>query len=76
MNPTQALKYIKILKSRDKESLTLNDIAKIMNIDVNEAKRIIRKLKREGFIRRTKSGRYKLTLASKIILELIKNKTQ
>ena len=76
MNPMQALKYIKIIKNQDRESLTLNDIAKIMNIDASEAKRIIRKLKREGFIKRTKSGRYKLTLASKIILELIEKKTQ
>ncbi len=67
------IKCIKLMENSGKQSLSLEEFAKLTNLSIENAKKVLRKLKREGFIRRTRSGRYKASLASKIILKLMEN---
>lgn len=51
-------------------SYTLEDLAKLWNVDRDRAKTILRKLRREGFVRRTRGGRYKLSFAGRILIAI------
>ena len=53
-------------------SYSLGELANLWGLDEASAKKILRKLRREGFIKRTRSGRYKLSLAGKVIVKLFK----
>ncbi|ADM28027.1 hypothetical protein Igag_1221 [Ignisphaera aggregans DSM 17230] len=65
------LKYSEPLYGEEK-SYSLHELAKIWNTDIDTAKTILRKLRREGFIRRTRSGRYKLSFAGKVLIAIYK----
>lgn len=65
------LKYSEPLYGEEK-SYSLHELAKIWNTDIDNAKTILRKLRREGFIRRTRSGRYKLSFAGKVLIAIYK----
>jgi len=65
------LKYSEPLYGEEK-SYSLQELAKIWNTDIDTAKTILRKLRREGFIRRTRSGRYKLSFAGKVLIAIYK----
>ncbi len=65
------LKYSEPLY-REEKSYTLHELAKIWNTDIDSAKTIMRKLRREGFIRRTRGGKYKLSFAGKVLIAIYK----
>lgn len=64
--------YTEALDTTPKTSFTLEELAKLWGVDINKAKTIVRKLRREGFLKRTKSGRYKPTLAGQVLVKLYK----
>ncbi len=64
--------YTEVLDATPKTSFTLEELAKFWGVDVNKAKTIVRKLRREGFLKRTKSGKYKPTLAGQVLVKLYK----
>lgn len=64
------IKYSRALMRGDRASFSIEELANLWGKSVDEAKRVVRKLRREGFIRRTRSGRYKLTLAGYILVKL------
>jgi len=64
------LKYADIIAKSGRESLSLEELASIWNKNLEETKRIVRKLRREGFVRRTRRGRYRLTLAGRVLVKL------
>lgn len=64
--------YAEMLDTTSKTSFSVEELAKLWNTDVDRAKSIVRKLRREGFLRRTKRGRYRLTLAGRILVKLYK----
>jgi len=68
----ELLRYAEALEGDEKFSLTLDELSKKWNVNMDKAKGILRKLRREGFVRRTKSGRYKLTLAAKLLIRIYK----
>ena len=59
-------------KLDESSSYSLGELANLWGLDEVSAKKILRKLRREGFIKRTRSGRYKLSLAGKVIVKLFK----
>jgi len=56
----------------ERRSYTIEELAKLWSKNLDETKKILRKLRREGFVRRTRSGRYKLTLAGETLVKLLK----
>ncbi len=66
------IRYIEPLEASESGFFTVEDLAKRWNVDIDTAKKIIRKLRREGFIRRTRGGNYKLTLAAKVLIRVYK----
>lgn len=64
------LRYSRALMRSDKASFSIEELASLWGKSVDEAKRVVRKLRREGFVKRTRSGRYKLTLAGYILVKL------
>ncbi len=53
-------------------SYTVDDLSRVWGLGIDEVKKILRKLRREGFVKRTRRGRYKLSLAGLVIVELFK----
>ncbi len=53
-------------------SYTKDELAKLWGLSSEEARKVLRKLRREGFIKRTRSGRYKLSLAGRVIVKLFR----
>uniref|UniRef100_A0A7J2T8F8 Transcription regulator TrmB N-terminal domain-containing protein n=1 Tax=Ignisphaera aggregans TaxID=334771 RepID=A0A7J2T8F8_9CREN len=68
----ELLKYLEVLEGDEKTSHTLDELSKRWGVDADRARGILRKLRREGFVRRTRSGRYKLTLAAKVLIRIYK----
>lgn len=66
------ISYTEALDTASAPSFTIEELAKLWGTDMDRTKTIVRKLKREGFLRRTRRGRYKLTLAGKILVRLYK----
>ena len=64
----ELMNYVQVLETDEDKSYSLEELSKIWGIDKDKIRSIIRKLRREGFIRRTRSGRFKLTLAAKILI--------
>ncbi len=66
-------KLVKFAEKLDEHSsYSVNELAKLWGLNEVDAKKILRKLRREGFIKRTRSGRYKLSLAGMVIVKLFK----
>ncbi len=51
-------------------SLTLEDLAKVLGVDKDRARKIVRKLRREGLLRRTRRGRYRPTAAAIVLVHM------
>ncbi|MDK6029306.1 hypothetical protein QPL79_08020 [Ignisphaera sp. 4213-co] len=66
------MKYVQPLEENEVELYSADDLAKVWGIEKERVRSILRKLRREGFIRRTKSGKYKLTLAAKVLIRIYK----
>ncbi|MCI4437988.1 MAG: Rrf2 family transcriptional regulator [Ignisphaera sp.] len=66
------VRYIEALEASESSFFSVEDLAKRWNLDIDTTKKIIRKLRREGFIRRTRGGNYKLTLAAKVLIRVYK----
>ena len=66
------VRYIESLEASESSFFSVEDLAKRWNLDIDTTKKIIRKLRREGFIRRTRGGNYKLTLAAKVLIRVYK----
>ncbi|MEM0005421.1 MAG: hypothetical protein QXJ56_01180 [Ignisphaera sp.] len=66
------ISYTEALDTASASSFTIEELAKLWGTNMDKTKTIVRKLKREGFLRRTRRGRYKLTLAGKILVRLYK----
>ncbi|MEM0026610.1 MAG: helix-turn-helix domain-containing protein [Ignisphaera sp.] len=64
--------YVHPLGKNEEHIYTVNELAEMWGIDREKVKTILRKLRREGFIRRTKGGGYKLTLAARILIRIYK----
>lgn len=64
--------YTEVLDTVSKASFSLEELAELWNIDVSRAKSIVKKLRREGFLKRTRRGRYKLTLVGQVLVKLYK----
>uniref|UniRef100_A0A7C5TI86 ArnR1-like winged helix-turn-helix domain-containing protein n=1 Tax=Ignisphaera aggregans TaxID=334771 RepID=A0A7C5TI86_9CREN len=64
--------YAEVLDLTPMASFTINDLSKIWGTDIDKTQAIIRKLRKEGLLRRTRRGRYKLTLAGQILVKLYK----
>lgn len=52
------------------KSFTLEELARLWQLSPEQAKSVIRKLRREGFLRRTRGGRYKLTTAGRVLVRI------
>ncbi|NPA97095.1 MAG: MarR family transcriptional regulator [Crenarchaeota archaeon] len=59
-------------KISEDRSYSIKELASIWSLDEASAKKVLRKLRREGFVRRTRSGRYKLSLAGRVIVKIFK----
>jgi len=66
------MKYVQPLEENEIELYSADDLAKVWGIEKERVRSILRKLRREGFVRRTKSGKYKLTLAAKVLIRIYK----
>lgn len=75
MNVNEVMKYLKVFSGSNKPSLSVEEFAKQVGIDIEKSKKILRKLWKEGFIKKTRSKRYKLSLAAILLLKLLKEKT-
>ncbi len=64
------LRYARAFIDSGKPSLGLEELAKLWGKKLDETRKIVRKLRREGFVRRTRSGRYRLTLAGSVLVKL------
>ncbi len=64
------LRYARAFIDSSKPSLSLEELAKLWGKELDESRKIVRKLRREGFVKRTRSGRYKLTLAGSVLVRL------
>lgn len=64
--------YTEILDTASATSFTIEELSKLWGIDMDRARAIVRKLRKEGLLKRTKRGRYKLTLAGQILTRLYK----
>jgi len=53
-------------------SYTIDELSKVWGLSISDTRKILRKLRREGFLKRTRRGRYKLSLAGLVIVELFK----
>lgn len=66
------IRYAEYLAADPSKSFTKEELAKIWNLDVHKSKTLIRKLRRAGFIKRTRGGRYKLTFAGTVLVYIYK----
>lgn len=64
--------FIEELDVSVNRSFSEEELSKLWNLDIYKTKTIIRKLRKSGFIRRTRSGRYKLTFAGLVLLRIYK----
>ncbi|MEM2512434.1 MAG: hypothetical protein QXX61_04800, partial [Ignisphaera sp.] len=64
--------YAEHLDTDPTKSFTEEELSKLWNLDVYKTKTIIRKLRKAGFVRRTRGKRYKLTLAGAILVRIYK----
>ncbi len=66
------LRYVIAFVKSGKEVVSREEFAKILGVDIDKAKNILRKLWRYGFVRKTRrSRRYKLSLAAKLLIEAL-----
>jgi DNA-binding IclR family transcriptional regulator len=68
----ELLRYAEVFEEDDKASYSIDELSKRWNVDLDKARGILRKMRREGFVRRTRCGRYKLTLSAKILIRVYK----
>jgi len=64
--------FIKDLDTAPNKSFTEEELSGLWNLDPYRTKTMIRKLRKAGFIRRTRSGRYKITFAGLILVRVYK----
>lgn len=66
------IRYAELLEAEPTKSFTEEEISKIWNLDTYKTRTLIRRLRKSGFIRRTRSGRYKLTFAGIVLVRIYK----
>jgi predicted transcriptional regulator len=66
------IRYAEHLDVDPTKSFTEEEISRIWSLDIYKTKSILRKLRKAGLVRRTRAGRYKLTLAGSILVHLYK----
>lgn len=64
--------YAERLDADPTKSFTEEELSKLWNLDVYKTKTMLRKLRKAGFVRRTRAKRYKLTLAGAILVRIYK----
>jgi len=64
------LKLISSLSLEERKSYSYDELKKMWNLDDERFRRLLRKLRREGFIKRTRRGYYKLTLAGRTLARI------
>lgn len=64
--------YAERLDADPAKSFTEEELSKLWSLDIYRTKTMLRKLRRAGFIRRTRGKRYKLTLAGTILVRIYK----
>lgn len=66
------IRYAESLDVNQTKSFTEEDLSKLWNLDTYKTKTVIRRLRRAGFIKRTRGGRYKLTFAGIVLVRIYK----
>lgn len=66
------IRYAEHLDVDPSKSFTKEELARLWNLEVYRSKAVIRRLRRAGFIRRTRGGRYKLTFAGVVLVHIYK----
>jgi len=56
-------------------SYSLEELAQQWGVSRDEARKVLRKLRREGLIRRTRRGRYRPSLAAQALIELMRSRS-
>ena len=73
---TQLETYIRYAEYLDTDnptkSFTEEEISNLWKLDIYKTKSVLRKLRKSGFVRRTRAGKYKLTLAGAVLVKLYK----
>jgi len=54
------------------KSYSLEELARIWSLGTEEARKVLRKLRREGLIKRTRRGRYRASLAAQALVEALR----
>uniref|UniRef100_A0A7C2V9F7 Uncharacterized protein n=1 Tax=Ignisphaera aggregans TaxID=334771 RepID=A0A7C2V9F7_9CREN len=64
------IRYAEPLDKEPSKSFTEEELSRLWNLDIYKTKSLVRKLRKSGFIRRTRGGRYKLTYAGTILVRI------
>lgn len=66
------IRYAEHLEASSTKSFTEEEISKLWGLDIYKTKLLLRKLRKAGFVRRTRGGRYKLTLVGTVLVRIYK----
>jgi predicted transcriptional regulator len=64
------IRYAERLEAEPTKSFTEEEVSKIWNLDIYRTRSTLRKLRKAGFVKRTRGGRYKLTLAGAVLVRI------
>jgi predicted transcriptional regulator len=64
------IRYAERLEAESTKSFTEEEVSKIWNLDIYRTRSTLRKLRKAGFVKRTRGGRYKLTLAGAVLVRI------
>lgn len=64
------IRYAERLETEPQKSFTEEEVSKLWGLDLYKTKSILRKLRKAGFVKRTRGGRYKLTIAGLILVRI------
>ncbi|MEM1644432.1 MAG: hypothetical protein QXL96_00950 [Ignisphaera sp.] len=64
--------YAERLDSDPAKSFTEEELSRLWSLDIYRTKTMLRKLRKAGFVRRTRGKRYKLTFAGIILVRIYK----
>lgn len=62
--------YSEPLDAEPTKSFSEEDLSRIWGLDIYKTRTIIRKLRKAGFVRRTRAGRFKLTIAGALLVRI------